>query len=75
TGPVACSLCDPLCNVSTDRPDDGDIGADNSDNVIYDPIGGGVSLPPSPFDVPDLVDSDGDGVADVADDCPATAGS
>ncbi|MBO6936497.1 MAG: VWA domain-containing protein [Deltaproteobacteria bacterium] len=75
TGPVACSLCDPLCNVSTDRPDDGDLSTDNSDGVIYDPIGGGISIPPSPFETPELVDTDGDGVADVADDCPTTPGS
>lgn len=75
TGPVSCSLCDPLCNVSTDRPDDGDLTADNSDGVIYDPVGGGISIPPSPFETPPLVDSDGDGVPDAADDCPTTAGS
>jgi hypothetical protein len=75
TGPVACSLCDPLCNVSTDRPDDGDLTTDNSDGVVYDPIGGGISIPPSPFETPELLDSDGDGVADVADDCPGTPGS
>lgn len=73
-GPVACSLCDPLCNVSTDRPDDGDLTTDNSDGVVYDPIAGGISIPPSPFEDPMLVDSDGDGVADVADDCPTRAG-
>ena len=78
SGPVACSLCDPLCNVSTDRPDDGDLTADNSDGVIYDPIGGGISIPPStttPATPSDLVDTDGDGVVDVADDCPTTPGS
>ncbi len=75
TGPVACSLCDPLCNVSTDRPDDGDLTADNSDNVEYDPLGGGISIPPSPYETPVLPDADGDGVADIADDCPTTPGS
>jgi len=78
TGPVSCSLCDPLCNVSTDRPDDGDLTTDNSDGVIYDPIGGGISIPPStttPATPTELVDTDGDGVADVADDCPMTPGS
>ena len=73
-GPVACSLCDPNCNTSVDRPDDGDLTPGNSVDVIYDPGRGGVTLEDDPFETPMLVDSDGDGVVDVADDCPTVAG-
>ena len=73
-GPVSCSLCDPTCNTSLDRPDDSDLTPGNSSGVVYDAVGGGVSLEPSPFEAPTLIDSDGDGVVDDADDCPAVAG-
>ncbi|MEZ4248332.1 MAG: vWA domain-containing protein [Polyangiales bacterium] len=73
-GPGSCNVCDPGCSISTDRPDDGDLTDDNSDNVEYDPGAGGIRLPPSSTGVPSSADRDRDGIPDIADDCPLAPG-
>lgn len=69
TGPNACSPCDPLCGLSTDYPDATGLTTDNSMGVVYDPIGGGITLPSMMGST--LDDTDGDGVPDDYDAYPA----
>ncbi len=73
-GPVECNPCDPDCSTSRDRPDDGDLTDDNSDNVEYDPARGGITIPPSSHGTPTSPDRDRDGIPDIADDCPTVPG-
>lgn len=65
----SCNPCDPRCFVTRDSPEPGDLTTDNSSGVSYDATAGGVTLtsstPPTT-----LTDTDGDGVPDVADECP-----
>lgn len=73
-GPLTCNPCDPACNESTDRPEGPeDVTPSNSENVAYDSDPGGVELiPEDGTAMGSLPDSDGDGVPDVADDCPGS---
>lgn len=70
TGPDACNPCDPRCFVSRDTPTPGDLTTDNSSGVSYDPDRGGIEITPDAPSTGGLPDSDGDGVPDVADECP-----
>jgi len=81
TGPTECNPCDPACAVSRDTPSSGDLPG-RSTGIVYDPVGGGIHIQPLGTTVtPELPDSDGDGVPDIADECvgpgalPAADGS
>ncbi len=69
TGPSSCNPCDPACAVSRDTPSSADLPG-HSTGLAYDPGRGGIGLVPSTTGTGSLPDSDGDGVPDVADDCP-----
>jgi hypothetical protein len=70
TGPDPCNVCDPRCFVSRDVPTAPDLTPGRSMGVSYDPVTGGITLTPGPPAGGTLPDSDGDGVPDVADQCP-----
>ncbi|HJL16834.1 MAG TPA: PPC domain-containing protein [Sandaracinaceae bacterium LLY-WYZ-13_1] len=69
TGPTECNPCDPACAVSRDVPTSSDLPG-SSEDVEYDPGAGGIHLEYEGTTIPTLPDSDGDGVPDVADECP-----
>lgn len=76
-----CNRCDPACAMTEDTPDAADLPGRSID-VEYDPIGGGIRIERLPGTVmPELPDSDGDGIPDIADECvgpgalPAADGS
>ncbi|HEY8430954.1 MAG TPA: hypothetical protein VIL20_21395 [Sandaracinaceae bacterium] len=69
TGPTECNPCDPACAVHRDVPTSSDLPG-RSTGVRYDPGLGGIGLIPSMMGMGPLPDSDGDGVPDVADECP-----
>lgn len=71
TGPVECNPCDPACAVSTDYPTDVELTEDNSEDVVYDPGNGGLTLDSGGTSGSALPDADGDGVPDAYDSCPA----
>jgi hypothetical protein len=69
TGPTSCNPCDPGCAVSRDIPAPADLPG-RSHDLDYDPGAGGIILRPEEGTTrPELPDSDGDGIPDVADDC------
>ena len=69
TGPSECNPCDPACAVSRDVPSAGDLPG-RSTGVEYDPGSGGIHIEPlETTGMPDLPDSDGDGIPDIADEC------
>jgi hypothetical protein len=72
TGPSECNPCNPDCAIARDYPDDGDLNAGNSIDVVYDPAAGGITLEEDPPVLMTGPDSDGDGVPDSADECPGT---
>lgn len=67
--PTACNPCNPLCFVTRDTPNDGDLTSGNSSSVSYDSGRGGITLTPTTPVPEPLTDTDGDGVPDVADEC------
>ncbi len=69
TGPTSCNPCDPTCAVSRDVPSSADLPGRSTD-VSYDPSAGGIRLRTDGSGPAALPDSDGDGVPDVADECP-----
>ncbi len=72
---VGCNPCDPECFVARDRPDADDLTDENSGGVEYDPGAGGIVVPTDETgSLPPETDRDRDGIPDVADECPATAG-
>lgn len=71
TGPTACNPCHPACAISTDAPTNDDLTPDNSSELEYDPDRGGLVILGDMEGPPALVDSDGDGIPDEADDYPA----
>lgn len=70
TGPTECNPCSPSCAISTDAPTNDDLTPGNSDNIEYDPGRGGLVIEGTMDGPPALVDTDGDGVPDDADDYP-----
>ncbi len=72
-GPSECNPCNPDCSVSNDAPTDADLTPENSSGVVYDSGSGGIILETMGMGSV-LTDTDGDGVPDDADDCPAIAG-
>ncbi len=69
TGPDPCNPCDPRCFGFRDTPTTGDLTPSDSSGAEYDPGRGGIRpVSTMPVSVP-LIDSDGDGIPDVADDC------
>ncbi|MFT5355873.1 MAG: hypothetical protein ACI9KE_003093 [Polyangiales bacterium] len=70
TGPTACNPCHPACAISTDAPTNSDLTPENSSGLEYDPGRGGLVLEGNMEGPPALIDSDGDGVPNDADDYP-----
>ncbi len=68
-GVTICNLCDPSCRSARDVPERADLTPDRATHVVYDSHVGGISLESTGSAAPPLVDSDGDGVPDDADDC------
>ncbi|MBX3271437.1 MAG: VWA domain-containing protein [Sandaracinaceae bacterium] len=69
TGPTECNPCDPACAISRDVPSSADLPG-RSTRVEYDPSRGGIRIEGGGSGTPPLPDSDGDGIPDIADDCP-----
>ncbi len=65
--PASCSNGDPTCNVAYDYPGSGDLNASNSLNLIWSDSDNAVVLTDNSGGI---LDADGDGVPDSADDCP-----
>lgn len=74
TGPSECNPCNPDCSISRDYPEGGDLGPGNSTGVDYDPGSGGIVIADPGITTSTLIDTDGDGVPDVADDFPTDPG-
>ncbi len=70
TGPDPCNPCDPRCFAFVDTPTAADLTPSTSSDAEYDPRRGGIRPRSTMPITPPLPDSDGDGVPDVADDCP-----
>ncbi len=64
--PASCDNGDPTCNVANDFPGPGDIDASNSLNLVWSASDNALILTENSAV---LLDSDGDGVPDPADDC------
>lgn len=65
----SCNACDPACALTTDVPDESDLPGRSTD-IEYDPVAGGIRLEREPgTTTPELPDSDGDGIPDIADEC------
>ena len=67
TEPGSCSNGDPTCNFAADLPTQEDLSIDNSGNLVYSTADSTLTLNPGSGTI---VDTDGDGVPDQADDCP-----
>ncbi len=67
TPPGPCGDGDPTCQVAMDFPTQGDLTIDNSDNIVFSASDGAITLTPGSNVV---IDTDGDGVPNWADDCP-----
>jgi len=66
-----CAGNDPFCVRSQDYPGQSDLSTDNSENVIFSGSSFSLELIPGSANI---VDTDGDGVPDQADDCPGDPG-
>lgn len=64
--PTSCGPGDPTCKVATDEPEQSELTQTNSSNLAS-AAGTGLQLIPGSGSI---VDNDGDGVPDAADDCP-----
>jgi hypothetical protein len=64
--PEPCADGDPTCNNAFDYPAQVDLSSTNSQNLFFDSTAGGLTLQPGSGS---LVDTDGDGVPDPADEC------
>ena len=65
--PAPCSSGIPTCNAATDFPTQIDLASSNSQNLLFSATDGALTLQPGSGS---LVDTDGDGVPDPADECP-----
>lgn len=69
TGPSACNPCDPRCFITRTTPTTPDLMG-RSDDVEYDPREGGIRIVDTRMGgMVGMIDSDRDGVPDVADGC------
>lgn len=64
--PASCGDGDPTCNSALDFPVQADLSSTNSQNLFFDSTAGGLTLQQGSGN---LVDTDGDGVPDPADEC------
>ncbi len=69
--PADCGNGDPTCNVAYDYPEQSDLTTSNSQNIefAYDAVSGANQIKLEPGSGL-LVDDDGDGIPNAADDCP-----
>ncbi|MGB8221011.1 MAG: hypothetical protein WCF10_00420 [Polyangiales bacterium] len=68
SGPTSCGTgYSPTCNSAVDYPAQSDLTTSNSQNVFYSSTDGAMTLQPGSGS---LVDTDGDGIPDPADECP-----
>ncbi len=65
--PAACGSVDPTCNIALDYPTQADLTTENSQNIEFATGTNQIQLEPGSGVI---VDTDGDGVPDPADDCP-----
>ncbi len=66
SAPASCGPGDPTCNIALDYPVNADLTISNSQDLFYSNTDGALTLQPGSGN---LVDSDGDGVPDPADEC------
>jgi hypothetical protein len=64
--PASCGNGDPTCNTAVDFPEQIDLSGTNMQNLVYSSVAGGLTLNPGSGTI---VDTDGDGVPDPADEC------
>ena len=65
--PASCGNGDPTCNTAIDYPEQVDLSVTNSSNVVFSSTDGALNLVGGSAG---LVDTDNDGVPDLADECP-----
>ncbi len=69
SGPATCASGVPTCNEALDFPVQDDLSGTNMQNLIYSSADAGLTLQAGSGSI---VDTDGDGVPDPADECPGT---
>jgi hypothetical protein len=66
--PASCGNGDPTCNTAIDYPDQSDLTVTNSSNLVFSSTDGALNLAGGSGSAA-LIDTDEDGVPDLADDC------
>jgi hypothetical protein len=69
TAPASCGTGDPTCNEAIDYPTQLDLSVTNSQDLVFSSTNNALGLVGGSGVI---VDTDGDGVPDPADDCPGT---